>query len=58
MAGPVINTIGVGGSSLMGGYGWFAGKHGMTLDNIVSMKMVLTSGEIVHVSEHENEDLF
>jgi FAD/FMN-containing dehydrogenase len=42
----------------MGGYGWFAGKHGMTLDNIVSMKMVLTSGEIVHVSEHENEDLF
>jgi hypothetical protein len=58
MAGPVINTVGVGGSSLMGGYGWLTGKHGMTLDNIVSVEMVLASGEIVHVSEHENEDLF
>ena len=48
MAGPVINTVRVGGSSLMGGYGWLTGKHGTTLDNIVSMEMVPTSGEIVH----------
>jgi hypothetical protein len=58
MVGPVINTVGVGGSSLMGGYGWLTGKHGITLDNIVSVEMVLASGEIVHASEHQNEDLF
>jgi hypothetical protein len=58
MIGPVIDTVGVGSSSLMGGYGWLTGKHGMTLDNIVSVEMVLASGKIVHASEHENEDLF
>jgi FAD/FMN-containing dehydrogenase len=48
VVGPVINTVGVGGSALMGKYRWLTSKHGMTLDNIVYVEIVLTSGEIVH----------
>jgi FAD/FMN-containing dehydrogenase len=41
----------------MAGYGCLTGKHGITLDNIVSVEMVLASGEIDHVSKHKNKGL-
>lgn len=58
LVGGVITSVGVGGLSLMGGYGWLTGAHGLTLDNILSVEIVLASGEIVTASEKENEDLF
>jgi hypothetical protein len=58
VVGGVIRSVGVGGLSLMGGYGWLTGAHGLTLDNVLSVEIVLASGHIVHASETENEDLF
>jgi FAD/FMN-containing dehydrogenase len=42
----------------MGGYGWLTGAQGLTLDNILSVEIVLASGEIVRASKTENADLF
>ena len=58
VVGGVITSVGVGGLSLMGGYGWLTGAHGLTLDNILSIEIVLASGEILRASEIENADLF
>ena len=58
VVGGAITSVGVGGLSLMGGYGWLTGAHGLALDNILSAEIVLASGEIVHASKTENEDLF
>lgn len=51
-------TVGVGGHSLCGGVGPTSRLWGMATDNIVEIEMVLADGNIVHVSQHENPDLF
>ncbi|PSN69942.1 FAD-binding domain-containing protein [Corynespora cassiicola Philippines] len=56
--GGTVNHTGVGGLTLGGGYGYLTGKYGLTIDNLVSVDMVLASGEQVKVSETENSDLF
>jgi FAD/FMN-containing dehydrogenase len=37
--GGTISHTGVGGLSLIGGYGWLMGEHGMTIDNIVQVRL-------------------
>lgn len=56
--GGVVGTTGVGGLTLGGGLGWMMGKHGMALDNLRSVDLVLADGRIVHASAEEHPDLF
>ncbi len=56
--GGVISTTGIGGLTLGGGIGWLIGKHGLALDNLVSVNLVLADGRAVVASEDENPDLF
>jgi hypothetical protein len=56
--GGTVNHTGVGGLTLGGGYGYLTGKHGLTIDNLLSVEVVLASGEVVTASKSENEDLF
>ena len=51
-------SVGLGGITLGGGIGWLARKHGLTIDSLLSVEMVLASGQIVTASESENADLF
>lgn len=56
--GGTVNHTGVGGLTLGGGYGYLSGKYGLTIDNLLSVEVVLASGEVVTASKSENEDLF
>lgn len=56
--GGAVPDTGVGGLTLGGGYGALSGKHGLVIDNLISVKVVLASGEIVTASNDQNQDLF
>ncbi|KAF2741493.1 FAD-binding domain-containing protein [Polyplosphaeria fusca] len=56
--GGTVNHTGVGGLTLGGGYGYLSGKYGLTIDNLVSVDIVLASGEQVVASETSHPDLF
>jgi hypothetical protein len=56
-AGTVSET-GIGGLALGGGTGWLSRKYGLTCDNIVSVEIVLASGEVTEVSAASHPDLF
>ncbi|EIN06906.1 FAD-binding domain-containing protein [Punctularia strigosozonata HHB-11173 SS5] len=50
--------VGVGGLLLGGGYSWKTNQHGLSVDNILSMTVVLPTGEIVNATAREHPDLF
>ncbi|KAL5332957.1 hypothetical protein BJX70DRAFT_88754 [Aspergillus crustosus] len=54
----IVNDTGVGGITLGGGYGWLAPRHGLIIDSLIAVKMVLADGRIMVASEQENPDLF
>lgn len=54
----INSTTGIAGLTLGGGFGWLSRKHGMTIDNLRSVRMVLADGRLVTASESENSDLF
>ena len=56
--GGVISTTGVGGLTLGGGLGYLMGKHGLSIDNMVSADVVTADGQVLRASESENADLF
>jgi FAD/FMN-containing dehydrogenase len=54
----VVSETGIAGLTLGGGFGWVRGKHGMSIDNLLSVDIVTADGKFLHASENENEDLF
>jgi hypothetical protein len=60
MAAPCgfISTTGVAGLTLGGGIGYLTRKYGLTIDNLLSVDMVLADGKFVIANSKENPDLF
>ena len=56
--GGTVSTVGVAGFILGGGSGYLSRRHGMAVDNLISVDLVTAGGNLVHASEHENADLF
>jgi FAD/FMN-containing dehydrogenase len=54
----IISTTGVGGLTLGGGIGYLARNHGLTIDNLLGVDMVLADGRIVTADAKTNADLF
>jgi FAD/FMN-containing dehydrogenase len=56
--GGVVTTTGIAGLSLGGGLGWLMGKHGLTIDSLLSADIVTADGSFLTASPTENSDLF
>ena len=54
----LVTHTGVGGLTLGGGIGWIMRKHGLSIDNLLSIDLVTATGEFVRASADENADLF
>ncbi|MCH8867817.1 MAG: FAD-binding oxidoreductase [Proteobacteria bacterium] len=54
----VVSHTGVGGFTLGGGMGRTDRMMGLAIDNLLSATVVTASGDVVHASEEENDDLF
>jgi alkanesulfonate monooxygenase SsuD/methylene tetrahydromethanopterin reductase-like flavin-dependent oxidoreductase (luciferase family)/FAD/FMN-containing dehydrogenase len=50
--------VGVGGLATAGGVGWFAREHGLTIDHLRAVELVLADGTVVRASATERPDLF
>jgi FAD/FMN-containing dehydrogenase len=49
---------GLSGLTLGGGLGWFMGKYGLTIDNLLSVDIVTADGQVLRASATEHPDLF
>ena len=56
--GGLVSDTGVAGLTLSGGIGWLRSRHGLCIDNLLSVEIVTADGEIRRASEAENADLF
>lgn len=56
--GGVVSTTGVAGLTLGGGLGYMRKKHGLSCDNLHSVKIVTADGILHTASQTENQDLF
>jgi FAD/FMN-containing dehydrogenase len=54
----IVTHTGVAGLTLGGGIGWIMRKHGLSVDQLVSVDLVTADGEFVKASADENPDLF
>ena len=54
----IISTTGVGGLTLGGGIGHLTRKFGLSIDNLLSVDMVLADGSFVTANKQDNADLF
>jgi FAD/FMN-containing dehydrogenase len=60
MAAPcgIISSTGVAGITLGGGIGYLTRRHGLTIDNLLSVDIVLADGNFITANANENSDLF
>ena len=54
----IVTHTGVAGLTLGGGLGWLQRKHGLTIDNLLSLDVVTADGEFLTASDTYNADLF
>jgi hypothetical protein len=54
----ILGTTGISGLTLGGGIGYLTRQHGLTIDNLLGVDIVLADGSFVRASEEQNEDLF
>lgn len=57
-ASGIISTTGVAGLTLGGGIGHLSRKCGLSIDNLLSVDMVLADGSFVTANDEQNQDLF
>ena len=50
--------VGVGGLATAGGVGYLAREHGLTIDHVRAVEVVLADGSVVRASDDENADIF
>jgi len=53
-----ISTTGVAGLTLGGGIGYLSRRYGLTIDNLLSVDMVLADGKFVTANNQQHADLF
>lgn len=54
----VVSETGVAGLTLGGGMGWLRRKHGLSIDNLVSVDLVTADGEFITASSTQHSELF
>lgn len=55
---PTVSSVGVAGAALGGGGGYLSRAHGLTIDNVLSARVVTADGRVVTASPSDNPDLF
>jgi hypothetical protein len=53
-----VGGTGLAGLTLGGGLGWFMGKYGLTIDNLLSVDLVTADGRVLRASASDHPDLF
>jgi FAD/FMN-containing dehydrogenase len=56
--GGTVSSTGIAGLTLGGGLGWLMGKHGLTVDNLISADVVTADGTVRTASAEQGPDLF
>lgn len=56
--GGAVSTTGIAGLTLGGGVGWLMGRCGFTVDNLLSMDVVLHDSSVVTANAASHPDLF
>jgi FAD/FMN-containing dehydrogenase len=51
-------NVGIAGLTLGGGIGYLVRKHGLAIDNLVSVELVTADGRLLIASERQNPELF
>ena len=54
----IVGSTGVAGLTLGGGTGYLTRKHGLTIDNLLEVDVVLADGTFVTANNQSNADLF
>lgn len=51
-------SVGLGGLTTGGGFGWLTGKYGLTCDNLIAAQVVTSDARKLRAAADKNEDLF
>ncbi|KAL0573078.1 hypothetical protein V5O48_008889 [Marasmius crinis-equi] len=58
VVGASVHLVGVGGSTLAGGYSPISGQYGLSIDNMIQATVVLADGRVVTTDATNEPDLF